>query len=84
MSCSDNNVKLIVLDRLQELKDKHKDVMQVRVGGGVDGGGGGMGGCSDWLHDAVRLQELKDKHKDVMHVHIQGALLTLYSQPEMS
>jgi hypothetical protein len=33
VSCSDNNVKLIVLDRLQELKDKHKDVMQVgRVG----------------------------------------------------
>ena len=29
VSCSDNNVKLIVLDRLQELKDKHKDVMQV-------------------------------------------------------
>lgn len=27
---SDNNVKLIVLDRLQELKDKHRDVMQVR------------------------------------------------------
>lgn len=28
---SDNNVKLIVLERLQELKNKHKDVMQVRV-----------------------------------------------------
>lgn len=27
-SQSDNNVKLIVLDRLQELKNKHKDVMQ--------------------------------------------------------
>lgn len=25
---SDNNVKLIVLDRLQELKHKHKEVMQ--------------------------------------------------------
>lgn len=31
MSQSDNNVKLIVLDRLQELKDKHKDVMQESV-----------------------------------------------------
>jgi coatomer subunit beta len=29
VSQSDNNVKLIVLDRLQELKDKHRDVMQV-------------------------------------------------------
>lgn len=28
VSQSDNNVKLIVLDRLQELKDKHRDVMQ--------------------------------------------------------
>jgi coatomer subunit beta len=31
VSQSDNNVKLIVLDRLQELKDKHRDVMQVRA-----------------------------------------------------
>lgn len=31
VSCSDNNVKLIVLDRLQELKDKHKDVMQEQL-----------------------------------------------------
>ncbi len=30
VSQSDNNVKLIVLDRLQELKDKHRDVMQAR------------------------------------------------------
>jgi hypothetical protein len=52
VSCSDNNVKLIVLDRLQELKDKHKDVMQVCVWvggwgwGWVGGwGGGGGGGC---------------------------------------
>jgi coatomer subunit beta len=30
VSQSDNNVKLIVLDRLQDLKDKHRDVMQVR------------------------------------------------------
>lgn len=29
VSQSDNNVKLIVLDRLQDLKDKHRDVMQV-------------------------------------------------------
>lgn len=28
VSQSDNNVKLIVLDRLTELKDKHRDVMQ--------------------------------------------------------
>ncbi|WIA09801.1 hypothetical protein OEZ85_009176 [Tetradesmus obliquus] len=28
---SDNNVKLIVLDRLQELKDKHRDVMQEQL-----------------------------------------------------
>ncbi|KAK9813120.1 hypothetical protein WJX72_009365 [[Myrmecia] bisecta] len=28
VSQSDNNVKLIVLDRLQELKDKHREVMQ--------------------------------------------------------
>lgn len=28
VSQSDNNIKLIVLDRLQELKDKHRDVMQ--------------------------------------------------------
>lgn len=28
ISQSDNNVKLIVLDRLQELKEKHRDVMQ--------------------------------------------------------
>ena len=28
VSVSDNNVKLIVLDRLQELKNKHRDVMQ--------------------------------------------------------
>ncbi|KAL4452385.1 hypothetical protein ABPG75_008047 [Micractinium tetrahymenae] len=28
VSHSDNNVKLIVLDRLQELKDKHRDVMR--------------------------------------------------------
>jgi hypothetical protein len=34
VSQSDNNVKLIVLDRLQELKDKHRDVMQVRARGG--------------------------------------------------
>jgi coatomer subunit beta len=33
VSQSDNNVKLIVLDRLQELKDKHRDVMQVRESG---------------------------------------------------
>lgn len=31
VSQSDNNVKLIVLDRLQELKDKHRDVMQVHA-----------------------------------------------------
>jgi coatomer subunit beta len=31
VSQSDNNVKLIVLDRLQELKEKHKDVMQEQV-----------------------------------------------------
>lgn len=30
VSQSDNNVKLIILDRLTELKGKHKDVMQVR------------------------------------------------------
>ena len=29
VSQSDNNVKLIVLDRLQELKERHRDVMQV-------------------------------------------------------
>ena len=29
VSQSDNNVKLIVLDRLQELKQKHREVMQV-------------------------------------------------------
>ena len=28
VSQSDNNVKLIVLERLQELKEKHRDVMQ--------------------------------------------------------
>lgn len=33
VSQSDNNVKLIVLDRLTELKNKHREVMQVRVGG---------------------------------------------------
>jgi coatomer subunit beta len=31
VSQSDNNVKLIVLDRLMELKDKHKEVMQEAV-----------------------------------------------------
>ncbi|KAF6255868.1 coatomer subunit beta [Scenedesmus sp. NREL 46B-D3] len=31
VSQSDNNVKLIVLDRLQELKDKHRDVMQEQL-----------------------------------------------------
>jgi len=30
VSQSDNNVKLIVLDRLHELKNKHREVMQVR------------------------------------------------------
>lgn len=31
VSQSDNNVKLIVLDRLHELKHKHREVMQVGV-----------------------------------------------------
>jgi hypothetical protein len=44
VSQSDNNVKLIVLDRLQELKDKHKDVMQEQVGGA--GSSSSSSGCS--------------------------------------
>lgn len=38
VSQSDNNVKLILLDRLTDLKNKHREVMQVRVWGRGRGG----------------------------------------------
>ncbi len=47
VSQSDNNVKLIVLDRLCELKDKHREVMQVRwAWAAACGSGVEVGDCS--------------------------------------
>lgn len=38
VSQSDNNVKLIILDRLSELKERHREVLQVRTGTGQHAG----------------------------------------------